>query len=107
MRERALLVGGDVEVESRPSVGTRVSLRVPLRPADTETTPWSKPQTESQPMKVLIADDHGIVRSGLRMLLERQTDIEVIGEAADGARPATWRSGSDPTWRSSTSRCPS
>ena len=37
-------------------------------------------------MKVLIADDHGIVRSGLRMLLERQTDIEVIGEAGDGAQ---------------------
>ena len=36
-------------------------------------------------MKVLIADDHGIVRSGLRMLLERQTDIEVVGEASDGA----------------------
>jgi DNA-binding NarL/FixJ family response regulator len=36
-------------------------------------------------MRVLIADDHGIVRSGLRMLLERQDDIEVIGEAADGA----------------------
>jgi len=33
----------------------------------------------------LIADDHGIVRSGLRLLLERQDDIEVIGEAADGA----------------------
>jgi DNA-binding NarL/FixJ family response regulator len=36
-------------------------------------------------VKVLIADDHGIVRSGLRLLLERQPDIEVIGEAADGA----------------------
>jgi DNA-binding NarL/FixJ family response regulator len=36
-------------------------------------------------MKVLIADDHGIVRSGLRMLLERQMDIQVIGEASDGA----------------------
>ena len=35
-------------------------------------------------MKVLIADDHGIVRSGLRLLLERQADIEVVGEAADG-----------------------
>jgi DNA-binding NarL/FixJ family response regulator len=33
---------------------------------------------------VLIADDHGIVRSGLRMLLERQSDIRVVGEAADG-----------------------
>ena len=36
-------------------------------------------------LKVLIADDHGIVRSGLRLLLERQADIEVVGEAADGA----------------------
>jgi DNA-binding NarL/FixJ family response regulator len=36
------------------------------------------------PMKILIADDHGIVRSGLRMLLERQMDIEVVGEASNG-----------------------
>jgi DNA-binding NarL/FixJ family response regulator len=36
-------------------------------------------------MRVVIADDHGIVRSGVRMLLERQPDIEVVGEAADGA----------------------
>jgi DNA-binding NarL/FixJ family response regulator len=36
-------------------------------------------------VRVLIADDHGIVRSGLRLLLERQDDIEVIAEAADGA----------------------
>jgi DNA-binding NarL/FixJ family response regulator len=35
-------------------------------------------------MRVLIADDHGIVRSGLRLLLERQPDIEVVAEAADG-----------------------
>src|SRR6476660_9029299 len=38
-----------------------------------------------QSMRVLIADDHGIVRSGLRLLLERQPDIEVVAEAADGA----------------------
>jgi DNA-binding NarL/FixJ family response regulator len=36
-------------------------------------------------VRVLIADDHGIVRSGLRLLLERQPDIEVVAEAADGA----------------------
>jgi DNA-binding NarL/FixJ family response regulator len=35
-------------------------------------------------MKIVIADDHGIVRSGIRLLLERQDDIEVVGEAADG-----------------------
>ena len=36
-------------------------------------------------MRVLIADDHGIVRSGIRLLLERQPDIEVVAEAGDGA----------------------
>jgi len=36
MRERALLVGGDVQVESRPDVGTRVRLTVPLHLADRE-----------------------------------------------------------------------
>ena len=35
-------------------------------------------------MRILIADDHGIVRSGLRLLLERQPDMEVIAEAGDG-----------------------
>jgi|SRR5579884_1215276 len=35
-------------------------------------------------MKVLVADDHGIVRSGIRLLLERQGDIEVVAEAGDG-----------------------
>ncbi len=35
-------------------------------------------------MRILVADDHGIVRSGLRLLLERQADLEVVAEAADG-----------------------
>jgi DNA-binding NarL/FixJ family response regulator len=35
-------------------------------------------------MKILIADDHGIVRAGIRLLLERQTDLHVVAEAADG-----------------------
>ena len=36
-------------------------------------------------MRLLIADDHGVVRGGLRLLLDRQPDMEVVGEAADGA----------------------
>jgi DNA-binding NarL/FixJ family response regulator len=35
-------------------------------------------------MRLLIADDHGIVRGGLKLLLDRQPDMEVIAEAADG-----------------------
>jgi DNA-binding NarL/FixJ family response regulator len=35
-------------------------------------------------IQVLIADDQGIVRTGLRMILDAQPDIEVVGEAVDG-----------------------
>jgi DNA-binding NarL/FixJ family response regulator len=35
-------------------------------------------------IRVLIADDHGIVRSGLRMLIDRQNDMQVVAEADDG-----------------------
>jgi DNA-binding NarL/FixJ family response regulator len=35
-------------------------------------------------IRVLIADDQELVRTGLRMILEAQPDIEVVGEAADG-----------------------
>lgn len=34
--------------------------------------------------RILLADDHGVVRKGLRFVLERQAGMEVVGEAADG-----------------------
>lgn len=36
------------------------------------------------PIRILIADDHGVVRAGLRALLDAEPDLQVIGEAADG-----------------------
>lgn len=36
-------------------------------------------------IRVLIADDHGMVRAGLRMIVEDEDDMLVVGEAADGA----------------------
>lgn len=35
-------------------------------------------------VQILIADDHGIVRKGLRLQLEQSPDFQVVGEAADG-----------------------
>src|SRR5579875_2919112 len=35
-------------------------------------------------MRILVADDHGIVRAGIKLLLERQRDLEVVAEASDG-----------------------
>jgi two-component system, NarL family, response regulator NreC len=36
------------------------------------------------PLRILLADDHTIMRNGLRLLLERQPDFSVIGEASNG-----------------------
>ncbi|MEJ2262973.1 MAG: response regulator transcription factor [Anaerolineales bacterium] len=38
----------------------------------------------SEQIRVLIADDHTIVRSGVRLLLEAEDDIRIVGEALDG-----------------------
>jgi len=38
----------------------------------------------SAPIRVVVADDHTLVRGGFRMILEAQPDIEVVGEAANG-----------------------
>jgi len=37
-------------------------------------------------IRVIIAEDHAVVREGTRQLLERESDLEVVGEAADGAQ---------------------
>ena len=39
---------------------------------------------ESMPIRILLADDHTVVRDGLRALLEKQPDMAVVAEAADG-----------------------
>ena len=40
--------------------------------------------SESHPIRVFIAEDHAIVRKGVRSLLSLEADIEVVGEAANG-----------------------
>jgi DNA-binding NarL/FixJ family response regulator len=41
------------------------------------------------PIQIIIADDHQIVRQGLRALLEREPDMQVVAEAEDGSRALT------------------
>jgi DNA-binding NarL/FixJ family response regulator len=45
-----------------------------------EEVPWD----EDSPARVLIADDHDLVREGLRAVLAGEEDLEVVGEARDG-----------------------
>ncbi len=41
--------------------------------------------TSADPIRVLVVDDHALFRRGLQMVLESEDDIEVVGEASDGA----------------------
>jgi len=41
--------------------------------------------TGSEPIRVLIADDHALFRRGLEMVLDEEDDIELVGQASDGS----------------------
>ena len=47
-------------------------------------------------IRILLADDHGVVRKGLRFLLERQSGMEIVGEAADGREAVHLAEETDP-----------
>ncbi|WP_230991262.1 response regulator [Streptomyces endocoffeicus] len=41
--------------------------------------------TAAAPIRILLADDHALVRRGVRLILDREPDLEVVAEAGDGA----------------------
>jgi signal transduction histidine kinase len=96
MRQRILLLGGAMKIASRPGEGTRVELSVPAAkvPPAVEHAPAYKATSLSTPsppngsrngaIRVLLADDHAILRHGLASLLRDEPGIEVVAEAADG-----------------------
>ena len=71
MRERARAFGGEVEAGPLEPHGWKVSARLL--------------DAGRRMIRVLLADDQALLRMGFRMILEAQPDIEVAGEASDGA----------------------
>ncbi|MFN8519789.1 MAG: hypothetical protein U0667_10465 [Chloroflexota bacterium] len=67
--------------------------RDPARTAVTERDEPSVPER----IRVLLVDDHQVVRNGLRTFLSLQDDIEVVGEASDGAQGVARPGSSCPT----------
>jgi PAS domain S-box-containing protein len=103
IRERTEMIGGTFAIESSPGHGTVVTLKVPR--GTPEATPPPSVPAEKPPVKaavtkparksivpiklgrkirLLLADDHRIVREGLAKILSFEPDIEVVGEAGDG-----------------------
>jgi PAS domain S-box-containing protein len=91
--ERLEYMGGHMEFASTPGRGTRVTLRAPRRDADRATSPtddaavlpvdWPALAALGS-IRVLVADDHRVMRQGLVMMLEQEEDITVVGEADNG-----------------------
>lgn len=91
LRERLSHVGGQLKIESTPGEGTEVTVRVPasLRATTDDVQPVttaapSKIGDEGERLRVLVVDDHEIVRDGVSGLLAMQPDMEVVGIANDG-----------------------
>ena len=57
------------------------------------------------PITIVIADDHALVRSGLRQLLEMEDDINVVGEAGTQTPRSRWYASADRRSCCSTSAC--
>jgi hypothetical protein len=77
MKERAQLVGGTLEIESAPGKGTTVFVRVPAASVKGKNPMENK-------LQILIAEDHETVREGVKLIVEAQKDMEVVGLAGDG-----------------------
>ncbi len=97
VQERLMYLGGRMEVDSAPGRGTVITLWAPAgdRPGPAAAR-GERPDREdgrgmraishrSRRVRVLIVDDHKIMRDGLKGLLQFESDIEVVGGAADGA----------------------
>jgi PAS domain S-box-containing protein len=100
MKERMRQLGGKLEITSRLNDGTRVTATLPL--AQIRSATAAEPAGSAPPApaggatnarsaegtvprkQILIADDHEMLRRGVRAMLERVPEWEVCGEAIDG-----------------------
>jgi CheY-like chemotaxis protein len=94
IRQRLELMGGRMQVESAPGRGTRITIEVPIaftgpESSERETAVIAavderRHGPRSRALRVLLADDHAVLRHGLASSLSSEPGIELVGEAADG-----------------------
>src|SRR5262249_16675427 len=97
IRERLTLLGGRFEIESAPGRGTRGRLIAPpgSAPGDVVAARPSNPGiagpavhdagvASPHALRILIVDDHAAVREALRGFLQARSELQVVGDAANG-----------------------
>ncbi|HSF10646.1 MAG TPA: PAS domain S-box protein [Nitrospirales bacterium] len=97
IRERTEALGGHFHIESAPGKGTQATLVVPLQPVsptvvsnsdskDIQKTldPVAQGRSRKKVVRILLVDDHAMIREGIRTLLEHQEDFVIVGEAKNG-----------------------
>jgi signal transduction histidine kinase/CheY-like chemotaxis protein len=97
IRERVEALGGQFSLRSAPESGTTATFQLPVAPEATDnsasyvdlldTAPVTREITHM--LRVLLVDDHAMVRQGLRSLLGNYQDVVVLGEACDGQEAIT------------------
>ncbi len=99
MSERMRQLSGKLEITSRPNKGTVVTATLPVSypqamtaveaasAAASSTSSQAEAQVPSRSVsrkQILIADDHEMLRRGIRTILENEPDLEICGEAFNG-----------------------
>ncbi len=111
IRERMAALGGACDIVSAPGKGTQATLTLSLTPKRAidesptmrdelkTTAPRRPPPVTHHPsrIRVLLVDDHAMVRQGLKTMLEAYTDVEVVAEASDGEAALTAAEKHQPT----------
>ncbi|WNM64070.1 PAS domain-containing protein [Candidatus Nitrospira neomarina] len=97
IRERTEALGGHFYIESAPGKGTQATLVVPLQPVSPTVAsnsdskgipkpldPIAQGGSRKKVVRILLVDDHAMIREGIRTLLENHEDFVIVGEAKNG-----------------------
>jgi len=96
IRERLLYLGGRFEIDSAPNAGATISLIVPLEKENSIKRETEDSRSESRSIihadirrhpgktRIMLVDDHPVMRDGLSRMLNTFPDIEIVAEASDG-----------------------